>query len=284
LEEVSTKLRRTESHLVERERITILGKLAAGIASEINNPINFIYGHLIHINDYIKDLLNLIRIYSEKHPESALEIDEEKERIDLDFVSEDLPQIITSLKNISGRIRQTIIALRSFSIPDESNKTYVNIHEGIDSILLLFAYRLENKISIIKEYSNIPLMLCYPGQINQVFASIISNAIDAINTIDTGESIIIIKTDIIEYHEGRFVAVSIANNGPSIPAEIQHRIFEPFCTTKFFNQSTGLGLSISNKIIVEVHGGRLWVESPFQFPFQSQTEGGVDFVVELPIV
>ena len=284
LEEVFTKLRRTESHLVERERITILGKLAAGIARESNNPINFIYGHLIHINDYIKDLLNMIRLYSEKHPESVREIDEEKERIDLDFVSEDLPQIINSLKNGAGRIRQTIIALQNFSIPDESHKTYVNIHEGIDDILLLFAYQLENKISIVKEYSNIPFLLCYPGQINQVFASIISNAIDAINTTDTGESIIIIKTDVIEYPEGRFIAVSIANNGPSIPAEIQHRIFDPFFTTKSFNQFTGLGLSLGNKIIVEVHGGRLWVESPFQFPFESQTAGGVDFVVELPIL
>ena len=283
LEEVFAQVRRTEEHLIEREKITILGKLAAGISREINNPINFIYGHLIHINDYIKDLLNMICLYSENSPESELEIDEEKERIDLDFVSEDLPQIINSLKNGAGRIRQTIIALRNFSIPDESNKTYVNIHEGIDDILLLFAYRLENKISIVKEYNNIPLLLCYPGQINQVFASIISNAIDAMNTIENEDKIIIIKTDVVEYPKARFIVVSIANNGPSIPAEIQRRIFDPFFTTKSFNQSTGLGLSIGNKIIVEVHGGRLWVESPFQFPFECQTAGGVDFVVELPI-
>jgi two-component system, NtrC family, sensor kinase len=284
LDEVFAKLRRTEEHLVQRERITIIGKLTAGIAREINNPINFIYGHLIHVNDYIKDLLNIIRLYSAKYPESVREIDEEKERMDLDFVSEDLPQIINSLKNGAGQIRQTIIALDNFSILDEDNKTYVNIHEAIDDILLLFAYGLDNKISIVKNYNNIPLLLCYPGEINQVFASIISNAIDAMNTTDNHQPIIIIKTDVVEYPEGRFIAVSIANNGPSIPVEIQRRIFDPFFTTKSFNQSTGLGLSISNTIIVEVHGGRLWVESPFPFPFPSQSTDGVDFLVELPIV
>ncbi|MFM9264406.1 cache domain-containing protein [Tychonema sp. BBK16] len=284
LEEVFAKLRRTEEHLVQREKITILGKLAAGIARESNHKINFVYGHLIHVNDYIKDLLNIIRLYAKKHPESVKEIDEEKERIDLDFVSEDLPQIINSLKNEAGQIRQTIIALQNFSIRDEANKTYVNIHEGMDNILLLFGYGMNNKISIVKNYNNIPLLLCYPGEINQVFASIISNAIDAMNMMDNREPIIIITTDVVEYPEGRFIAVSIANNGPSIPAEIQRRIFEPFFTTKSFDQSKGLGLSISNKIIVEVHGGRLWVESPFQFPFPSQSTDGVDFVVELPIV
>ncbi len=284
LEEVFAKLRRTEEHLVKKEKITILGKLAAGIASESNNQINFVYGHLLHINDYIKDLLNIIRLYSDKHPESVREIDEEKERIDLDFVSEDLPQIINSLKNGAGRIRQTIIALQNFAIREESHKTYVNIYEGINDILLLFAYRLENKISIVKKYNNIPLLLCYRGEINQVFASIISNAIDAMNTMDNCEPIIVIQTDVVEYPEGRFIVISIANNGPSIPAEIQTRIFDPFFTTKSFDQSTGLGLSICNKIIVEVHGGRLWVESPFQFPFPSQATDGVNFVVELPIV
>ncbi len=284
LEEVLTKLRRTEAHLVQREKITILGKLTAGIAREINNPINFIYGHLLHINDYLQDLFRIIQLYSEKYPESVREIEEEKEKIDLDFVSQDLPKIINTLKIASGRIRDTILALQKFSTPDDSDKTYVNLQEGIDDILVLFASRLDNKISIVKQYNNIPLVLCYGGQINQVFASIISNAIEAMNTSDNQEQIIIVKTEVVEYPEGRFIAVSIANNGPSIPPEIQRRIFDPFFTTKSVSEFTGLGLSLGNKIIAEVHGGRVWVESPFPFPFESQNAGGVDFVVELPIL
>ncbi|TAE05626.1 MAG: GAF domain-containing protein [Oscillatoriales cyanobacterium] len=284
LEEVLAKLRRTEAHLVQREKITILGKLTAGIAREINNPINFIYGHLIHINDYLQDLFRIIQIYSKKYPESVREIEEEKEKIDLDFVSQDLPKIINTLKIGSGRIRDNILALQKFSTPDDSDKTYVNLQEGIDDILVLFASRLDNKISLVKQYNNIPLVLCYGGQINQVFASILSNAIEAMNTSDNQEQIIIVKTEVVEYPEGRFIAVSIANNGPSIPPEIQRRIFDPFFTTKSVTEFTGLGLSLGNKIIAEVHGGRLWVESPFPFPFESQNAGGVDFVVELPIL
>ncbi len=284
VEEVLAKLRIIEEHLMQNQRTTIVGKLAAEIAKEINNQINFIYGNLIHVNDYLQDLFNIIRIYADKYPESVPEIEAEKEKTDLDFISDDLPQIINSLKLGSEDIRKKILALRKFSIPDESQKTHANIHEGIDAILVLFTPRLGNKVSIVKEYNNIPLLMCYPGQINQVFASIISNAIDAVNTIDNSEPIIMIKTDVMEYPEGRFIAVSIANNGPSIPADIQHRIFDPFFTTKSLNQFTGLGLSISNKIITEVHGGRVLVESPFELPFESQTAGGVDFVVELPIV
>lgn len=195
-----------------------------------------------------------------------------------------MPKIINTLKIGSGRIRDTILALQKFATPNDSDKIYINLQEAIDDILVLFAYRLDNKISIVKEYNNIPLVLCYGGQINQVFASIISNAIDALNTSDNQEQIISIKTEVVEYPEGRFIAVSIANNGPCIPPEIQRRIFDPFFTTKSFTEFTGLGLSLGNKIIAEVHGGRLWVESPFAFPFESQNAGGVDFVVELPIL
>jgi two-component system, NtrC family, sensor kinase len=284
LEEVLIKLRRTEEHLVQSEKMTVLGQLAAGIAREINNPINFIYGSMIHLNDYIKDLLNIIHLYSEQYPEPVLLIEEEIERIDLDFVSQDLPQMINSLKMGADRIRQTILCLRNFAIPDSAKKTYVNIQEGIDDILLLFGYRLENKISIIKEYSNLPLLLCYPGQLNQVFASIISNAIDAVNTLESSEKIIIIRTDIVEYREGRFITVSIANNGPTIPPEIQRQIFDPFSTTKSFKRFTGLGLSICYKIVVEIHGGNLTLQSPVESQIQFTTAGGAEFIVELAIV
>jgi two-component system, NtrC family, sensor kinase len=288
LEEVLAKLRRTEEHLVQSEKMTVLGQLAAGIAREINNPINFIYGSMIHLNDYIKDLLAIVRLYSEQYPEPVPLIEAEIERIDLDFVSKDLPQIINSLKMGADRIRQTIMCLRNFAIPDPANKTYVNIHEGIDDILLLLGYRLENKISIVKEYNNLPLLLCYPGQLNQVFASIISNAIDTVDTLESSEKIIIIKTDIVEYREGRFITVSIANNGPSIPPEIQRQIFDPISTIKSLKKFRGLGLSICYKIVVEVHGGHILLQSPVQshsqFQSQFQTAGGSEFVVELAIV
>ncbi|MEG3839030.1 cache domain-containing protein [Microcoleus sp. herbarium14] len=284
LEEVLAKLRRTEEHLVQSEKMTIVGQLAAGIAQEINNPINFIYGSLIHVNDYIKDLLEIIRLYTEHYPEPVPEIIKEIENFDLDFISQDLPQILNSLKIGTDRIRQIVLALRKISLPDEPNKSRANLHENIDNILLLLARRLEPKILVVKEYNNLPPILCYPGQLSQVFANILSNAIDAVNSIENSDQIITIKTDIVEHYPGRFIAVSIAHNGSRIPPEIQHRIFDPFCHTKSFKNFTGLGLSVCYKIIVESHGGRLSVQSPAQSQIESQTGGGAEFIVELPIV
>ncbi|WP_332946130.1 MULTISPECIES: cache domain-containing protein [unclassified Microcoleus] len=288
LEEVLAQLRRTEEHLVQSEKMTIVGQLAAGMAQEINNPINFIYGRLIHVNDYLKDLLNIISLYREQYPEPVPRIAKEIETFDLDFISEDLPQILQSLKIGTDRIRQIVLALRNISLPDEANKERANLHESIDNILLLLAHRLDKKILVVKEYSNLPPILCYPGQLSQVFANIISNAIDAVNSIDKFDQTITIKTDIVEHPTGRFIAVSIAHNGSRIPPEIQHKIFDPFCHTKSFKNFTGLGLSVCYKIIVELHGGRLKVQSPVQSQIasqtQSQTGGGAEFIVELPIL
>ena len=154
LEEVLAKLRRTEEHLIESEKMTIVGQLAAGIVQEINNPINFIYGSLIHVNDYLKDLLNIIQFYGEQYPESVPVIAQQIENFDLDFISEDLPQILNSLKIRTDRIRQIVLALRNFSLPDEATKKRANLNEIIDNILLLLAHRLEQKILVVKEYSN----------------------------------------------------------------------------------------------------------------------------------
>ncbi|MEG4321481.1 MULTISPECIES: cache domain-containing protein [unclassified Microcoleus] len=288
LEEVLAQLRRTEEHLVQSEKMTIVGQLAAGIAQEINNPINFIYGRLIHVNDYLKDLLNILRLYREQYPEPVPVIVKQIETFDLDFISEDLPQILNSLKIGTDRIRQIVLALRNISLPDEANKERANLHESIDNILLLLAHRLDQKILVVKEYSNLPPILCYPGQLSQVFANILSHAIDAVTSIHKFDQTITIKTDIVEHSTGRFIAVSIAHNGSRIPPEIQHRIFDPFYHTKSLKNFTGLGLSVCYKIIVELHGGRLTVKSPV--PSQilsqilSQTGGGAEFIVELPIV
>ncbi|MCW6050722.1 GAF domain-containing protein [Lyngbya sp. CCAP 1446/10] len=283
LEEVLAQLRRTEEHLVQSEKMTIVGQLAAGIAQEINNPINFIYGRLIHVNDYIKYLLNIIRLYREQYPQPVPRIAQQIETFDLDFISEDLPQILNSLKIGTDRIRQIVLALRNISLPDEDNKERANLHESIDNILLLLAHRLDQKILVVKEYSNLPPILCYPGQLSQVFANILSNAIDAINSLDKFNQTITIKTDIVEHSTGRFIAVSIAHNGSRIPPEIQQRIFDPFYHNKSLKNFTGLGLSVCYKIIVELHGGRMTVQSPVQSESQSPTGGGAEFIIELPI-
>ncbi len=284
LEELLAKLRRTEEHLVQSEKMAIVGQLAAGISREINNPINFIYGRLIHVNDYIKGLLDIIRVYREQYPEPVPAVVKEIEAFDLDFISEDLPQILNSLKVGTDRIRQIVLALRNFSLPDGDNKERVNLNESIDNILVLLAHRTSPKILAVKDYSNLPPILCYPGKVSQVFANILSNAIDAVNSIENSDQVITIKTGIVEHSTGRFIAVSIAHNGSRIPPEAQQTIFDPFCGTKSFKNFTGLGLSVCYKIIVELHGGRLSVQSPMPCQTASQTGGGAEFIVELPIV
>jgi two-component system NtrC family sensor kinase len=284
LEQVLAKLRSTEEILVQSEKMTIIGQLTAEVSQEINNPINFIYGRLIHLNDYIKDLLSIIRLYRKQYPEPVPRIAKKIEDCDLDFISAELPQILNFLKIGADGIRQIVIALRKFSLPDAANKEHANVNESIDNILLLLAHRLEQKILVVKEYNNLPPVLCYPGQLSQVFASLIIYAIDAVKTIENSAQIITIKTDIVDDSTGRFMIVSIAHNGSIIPQEIQHRIFEEFGHTKSFKNFTGLELSVCSKIIVELHGGRLTVESPIQPEIKSPTGGGAEFMVKLPIV
>ncbi|WP_424410490.1 cache domain-containing protein [Microcoleus sp.] len=284
LEELLAQLRRTEEHLVKSEKMAILGQLAAGISEDINNPINFIYGRLIHVNDYIKYLLEIIRLYREQYPQPVPRIAREIETFDLDFISQDLPATLNSLKIGTDRIRQLVVAFRKISLPDEANKERTNVRESIDNILLLLAHRLSPKVLVVKEYNNQPPILCYPGQLSQVFTNILSSAIDAVNSLDNSEPIITIKTDIVEHFSGRFIAVSIAHNGCRIPPEIQQRIFDPFGATKSMKNFTGLRLSACYKIIVELHGGIFTVQSPVQSEIESQTGGGAEFIVQLPIV
>ncbi|MEG4037992.1 cache domain-containing protein [Microcoleus sp. S11D4] len=284
LEEVLAQLRKTEEHLVKSEKMAILGQLAAGISQDINNPINFIYGRLIHVNDYIKYLLEIIHLYREQYPQPVPRIAREIETFDLDFINKDLPETINALKIGTDRIRQLVVAFRKISLPDEANKERTNVRESIDNVLLLLAHRLSPKVLVVKEYNNQPPILCYPGQLSQVFTNILSNAIDAVNSLENSEPIITIRTDIVEHFSGRFVAVSIAHNGCRISPEIQQRIFEPFGNTKSWKNFTVLGLSACYKIIVELHGGIFTVQSPVQSEIASQTGGGAEFIVELPIV
>lgn len=275
LDRALTDLKRTQSQLVQSEKMSSLGQLVAGIAHEINNPITFIYGNLTYADEYTQKLLKIIELYRERYPEPGAEIQGEIENQELDFITEDLPQILNSLKQGAERIHKIVLSLRNFSRLDEGEKKDVDIHEGIDNTLLLLQQRLANKIAIRKQYSNLPKVECYPGQLNQVFMNLLTNSVEALNEMEEPEKIITIKTEVIEDSQGKFVGVAIADNGPGIPLEIQSKIFDPFFTTKPVGKGTGLGLAISYQIVTEVHGGQISVQSPLS--------GGTEVVVKIPI-
>ncbi|HEY9300064.1 MAG TPA: ATP-binding protein, partial [Phormidium sp.] len=296
-------LKQTEAQLVHTEKMSSLGQMVAGIAHEINNPVNFIYGNLDHANGYISDLLELLDLYQQYYPNPVPEIIEEAETIDLEFLKEDLPKLLASMQVGTERIRQIVLSLRNFSRLDEAEKKPVNIHEGIDNTLLILQSRLKGvqgkpEIQIIKEYSNLPLIECYAGQLNQVFMNIISNAIDALENVPEPR-IITIRTDVIknrsesnflqgedallssnslpEFANDKFqlVMVSITDNGPGMSEEVRKRLFDPFFTTKPVGKGTGLGLSISYQIVAEKHGGQLRCNSA--------PAKGAEFVLEIPV-
>ena len=274
-DEALTKLRQTQAHLVQSEKMSSLGQLVAGISHEINNPVNFIYGNLNYTDEYIQNLLNLLDLYARYYPEPVPEIREEIETIDLDFIKDDLLQILKSMKLGTERIRQIVLSLRNFSRLDESERKEADIHEGIENTLLLLKPRLKNKISVVKHYAELPKVECFPGQLNQVFMNLISNSIEALTESNPPEKIIAIATSLVEKPEGKFVRIAIADNGPGISPEIQSKIYDPFFTTKPVGKGTGLGLAISYQIIAEVHGGTICVQAP---PL-----GGAEFIVEIPI-
>lgn len=286
LEEALKKLQRTQTQMLQSEKMSSLGQLVAGVAHEINNPVNFIYGNIEPARDYIQDLLNLINLYQECYPDPVPIIQSEIAAIDLDFLMTDLPQLLSSMKIGADRIRQIVLSLRNFSRLDEAQYKAVDIHQGIDSTLLILANRLKGKpdspgIEIIKEYGNLPLVECYAGQLNQVFMNILSNAIDALEERDEqrtqqeikqSPSVIHIRTEVIDNNQ---VAIKIADNALGIPEDIKQRIFDPFFTTKPIGKGTGMGMSISYQIVSENHHGTLeCISSPGQ---------GTEFVIVIPL-
>jgi PAS domain S-box-containing protein len=270
------ELKHTQAQLVQTEKLATMGQLVAGIAHEINNPVSFIHGNLIHAKEYIRDLLDLLYLYQKYYPQPAPEIQATIEERDVDFLLEDLPKIINSMHLGANRICDIVISLRNFSRTDESGMSLVDIHQGIDSTLLILHNRLKGSggkqpITVIKEYGNLPLVKCYASQLNQVFMNIISNAIDAIEN-QPSPQIISIRTAQISPDS---VIISIADNGPSISKEVQENLFEPFFTTKPIGKGTGLGLSIAHHIVEEKHHGHLkCISEPNQ---------GVEFVISIPI-
>jgi signal transduction histidine kinase len=285
LQKTLQDLRQTQVQLIQTEKMSSLAQLVAGIAHEINNPINFISGNLIHVRDYTSKLVNLINYYQEKYPDPHPQITNFAEEIDLNFIIDDLPNILSSMSSGANRIGEIVLNLRNFSRLDEAEMKRVNIHEGLDSTILLLQAGMENKheqpqIKIIKEYGKLPLVECYPRGLNQVFMNIIKNAIEAVNveTTDAGEKLtqnshsIIIRTAMKNKNR---VIIAIKDTGKGITEKLQKRLFEPFFTTKPVGKGTGLGLSISYQIIVDKHNGNI--------EFVSELGKGTEFLIDIPI-
>ncbi|WP_445241655.1 ATP-binding protein [Microcoleus vaginatus] len=270
------ELRHTQLQLIQSEKMSSLGQVVGGIAHEINNPINFIYGNLYYTNEYAESLLNLLRLYQNNYPNPVQEIVHETDQIDLDFLMNDFTKMIDSMRVGAARVRDIVLSLRNFSRLDESDRKWVNIHEGMDSTLMILDHKLLN-IQVIKEYGNLPLVNCYPGEINQVFMNVLTNAIDAFCR-ERGSEVDSKRTPTIqictEVAEGNQVAIRIVDNGVGMNSEVLGKIFDPFFTTKQVGKGTGLGLSISYQIVVEQHGGKLICKS--------EPGEGSEFTILLP--
>jgi PAS domain S-box-containing protein len=307
LQQALHDLQQAQTQLVQSEKMSSLGQLVAGIAHEINNPINFIYANLAYANQYQADLLRLLHLYQTHYPQPVAEIQAEAAEIDLNFLATDFGRILESMRVGSNRIREIVLSLRNFSRLDEAKMKPVNIHEGIDSTLVILQSQLKERrirkpdldylrptITVVKDYGELPLVECYAGQLNQVFINLLTNAIDALETRCTHDALqartalqaqgsgasirppaepptIWIRT---EYLTQEQIAIHITDNGLGVPPELKQKLFDPFFTTKQVGEGTGLGLSISYQIVVDQHRGRL--------SCNSANHQGAEFVVQIP--
>ena len=288
LETALKNLQEAQFKLIQTEKMSSLGQLVAGVAHEINNPVNFISGNLIHTGAYTRDLLELVEIYQQQYPNPTPEVQAKLKDIDLDFISEDLPKILKSMNMGAERISQIVLSLRNFSRLDEAEMKSVDIHQGIDSTLMILDSRLKQKadfsgIKLIKEYGNLPLVECWAGQLNQVFMNILSNAIDVLSDAGNQKRLkknasdsaflptIRIRTELLS---SNCVCVRIADNGTGMTENVKKRLFDPFFTTKPVGQGTGLGLSICYQIVDKHQGSLRCVSAPGE---------GTEFWIEVPV-
>ncbi|MEH1776528.1 hybrid sensor histidine kinase/response regulator [Nostoc sp.] len=280
-------LQESQLQLVQTEKMSALGQLVAGVAHEINNPVGFIHGNLGHASVYFQDMVNIINLYQQHYPNPVPEIQEEIAAIDLKYMLSDLPNLISSMKEGVQRIRNISTSLRTFSRADSDRKVYCNIHDGIDSTIMILKHRLKASedrpdIQVIRDYDKLPELECFIGQLNQVFMNLLANAIDALEESNVGRTYIeieanpnqvFIQTTLTE--DKNHILIRIKDNGVGMSADVQQKIFDYLFTTKSVGQGTGLGLSIARQIIVEKHGGSLEINSVLG--------QGSEFIIKLPI-
>ena len=301
--ERTAELKKAQIQMIQQEKLSSLGELVAGVAHEINNPISFISSNIEPAKQYVSDMTKILQLYQKHYPQPVPEIEKESDAADLEFALEDLPKILDSMKLGSERIQNISNSLRNFSRSDITTRIPVNLHEGIDSTLLILRHRMkacgnQPEIKVIKQYGNLPLVTCYPGQMNQVFMNIFANAIDVLQDSNwsshsqsepgmaneketpvdqlpiTNYQLPTIKicTEVIAKNNA---IIRIADNGSGMTEEVKQRIFEPMFTTKTVGKGTGLGLSICRQIIEEKHGGNLsCISAPGE---------GTEFVIEIPL-
>ena len=308
---------KTRAEIMQSEKMASLGKMMAGVAHEIRNPVNFIWGNLKYVADYAADLTQLLRAFEKEVHTPSPALQKLKKKIDLDFVLEDLPNVIQSMDTGTDRLRNLVTSLRIFARMDEVKRYPTDLHQSLDSTLLILNNRIKEGITVNKHYAaELPAIPCYSGQMGQVFMNIISNAIDALLEYDATlaqkeglpqhyqsglsltetrpwEPCITITTELRDRLPDEvtapgvdvatpWVSIRICDNGPGIPPEIQAQVFEDFFTTKAVGEGTGLGLPITQQIVTEKHGGHLILRSPYLFPDPHQPGRGTEFEILLP--
>lgn len=286
IHELTTQLlnEQTQAQLMQTEKMATLGQMVASVAHEIKNPVGCITCNFEFLSSYCNKLMEVLSVYELEIGEVTSKITETKEEADLDFILEDLPKVIKSIELGSDRLTKIVGSLQNFSHMDEANRQPANIHECLESTLIILNNRLKSGIQVIKNYGYLPSINCYSGQLSQVFMNIISNAIDAL--IDkvheqgayskTWQPKIEINTDLLERSDAEWISIRIADNGSGIPSDIQKRIFETFFTTKPVGKGTGLGLAISHQIVTQKHEGQLLM--------RSVPETGTEFQILLPLL